>query len=140
MGAQVTIGSGQEIYPSQEFVDVRERKSKTLFRVQVNGDEVAGMHSQKIGNALRTIDIWYPGAVEDRPLAVDPFTVDKRRGKTVRLPNLDKSDFYSYLKNIPNLTKKLEKAKDVAAIPKEAHYVMAVLIRGGVFSGESEKK
>ena len=136
----VTIGVGQEVYPSQEFVDVKGNKSKTLFSLKLNGQDVAGMHSQKIGNAIRTIDNWYPDATPDAPLAVDPFTVNKRKGKTVRLPEKGKSDFYSYLKNVASLSKDIEAATDTTAIPDEAHYFMAVLIRGGVFSGESQKK
>ena len=50
--AFVRIGCGQEVFPSQELILDRGRgdKSKTLY--EVNG--VAGIHSQKIGNALRT--------------------------------------------------------------------------------------
>lgn len=137
--ARVKVGEGQEIYPSQEFID---EKGKKLFEVEVRGEAsatTAGMHSQKIGNAIRTIDIWYPNADPNRPLAVDPFTVDKRRGLTVRLPNRGGSDFYSYLKNIDSLNEELLSASSVDDIPSEAHYTMAVLIRGGVFSGEKKK-
>ena len=69
--AFVRIGCGQEVFPSQELILDRGRgdKSKTLY--QVNG--VAGIHSQKIGNALRTIDTWYEGADEMGPIAVEPY-------------------------------------------------------------------
>lgn len=144
VSARVTIGLGQEVYPSQEFVDRDSRgqgkKSKTLFFVQVADQQVAAMHSQKIGNAIRTIDNWYPDANADRPLAVDPFTVDKRRARAVRLPDHGKSDFYSLLKNLPALKDDIERAPDAKAIPGQAHYFMAVLIRGGVFSGEKKAK
>ncbi len=144
VSAKVTIGLGQEVYPSQEFVDGKSQgrggKSKTLFFVQVAEQQVAAMHSQKIGNAVRTIDNWYPGASADHPLAIDPFTVDKRRARTVRLPNRDKSDFYSLLKNLPTLKSAIESAPDAKAIPGNVHYFMAVLIRGGVFSGEKKDK
>lgn len=51
--AQVLLGAGQEIFPSQELVlDSNSSKSRLLYQV----DNVAGMHSQKIGNAIRTID------------------------------------------------------------------------------------
>src|SRR5690606_19226259 len=55
--AFVRLGMGQEVFPSQELVMDRGRgdKSKTLYAV----DGVAAMHSQKIGNALRTVDDWY---------------------------------------------------------------------------------
>jgi CRISPR-associated protein Csy3 len=58
--AYARIGEGQEAYPSQELIldkgDKKGQKSKTLYTV----GEVAAIHSQKIGNALRTIDTWYP--------------------------------------------------------------------------------
>ena len=54
--AYVQIGAGQEVYPSQELIldrgSRRGQKSKTLYTV----GQTAGMHSQKIGNAIRTID------------------------------------------------------------------------------------
>ncbi|MDH5231663.1 MAG: type I-F CRISPR-associated protein Csy3 [Gammaproteobacteria bacterium] len=139
--AQVTIGQGQEVYPSQEFVESRSsQKSKVLFTIEQGGKSVAGMHSQKIGNALRTIDQWYPGSDGSRPLAVDPFTVDKRRGETVRLPDRERSDFYSLLKNIDELNASMSATDSAEKLSGDVHYFMANLIRGGVFSGESQSK
>jgi len=53
------VGGGQEVFPSQELILDRGRgdKSKTLYKV----GEVAAVHSQKLGNAIRTVDDWYPG-------------------------------------------------------------------------------
>ena len=54
--AYVRVGDGQEVYPSQELIldkgDKKGQKSKTLYHV----GGVAGLHSQKVGNALRTIE------------------------------------------------------------------------------------
>ena len=94
--AFVRIGCGQEVFPSQELILDRGRgdKSKTLY--QVNG--VAGIHSQKIGNALRTIDTWYEGADEMGPIAVEPYGSVTTQGKAYRQPK-QKLDFYSLLDN-----------------------------------------
>src|SRR5690606_26439671 len=66
------LGAGQEVFPSQELVlDVGSRdnrKSKYLYQV----DGIAALHSQKVGNALRTIDTWYPQAHDTGPIAVEP--------------------------------------------------------------------
>lgn len=47
------MGNAQEVCPSQELIldrgEQKGQKSKTLYMV----DGVAGMHRQKIGNALR---------------------------------------------------------------------------------------
>ena len=58
--AFVRQGAGQEVFPSQELILDKDSagKSKTLYHV----DGVAAIHSQKIGNAIRTIDTWYEGA------------------------------------------------------------------------------
>jgi CRISPR-associated protein Csy3 len=85
---------------------------------------VAAMHSQKIGNALRTIDTWHPSANEIGPIAVEPYGSVTNRGKAYRQPG-DKMDFYSIFDAwmVNNKVPPVE----------QQHYVMAVLIRGGVF-------
>lgn len=120
--AFVRIGAGQEVFPSQELVLDRGRgdKSKTLYGV----DGVAGMHSQKLGNALRTIDDWYDGAEEMGPIAVEPYGSVTTQGKAYRQPK-QKQDFYNLLDDWI--------LKDKAPAQAQQHFVMAVLIRGGVF-------
>ena len=120
--AFVRIGCGQEVFPSQELILDRGRgdKSKTLY--QVNG--VAGIHSQKIGNALRTVDTWYEGAEEMGPIAVEPYGSVTTQGKAYRQPK-QKLDFYSLLDNWI--------IKDQAPPVEQQHFVIATLVRGGVF-------
>jgi len=120
--AFVRIGCGQEVFPSQELILDRGRgdKSKTLY--QVNG--TAGIHSQKIGNALRTIDTWYEGADEMGPIAVEPYGSVTTQGKAYRQPK-QKLDFYSLLDNWI--------IKDQAPPVEQQHFVIATLVRGGVF-------
>ena len=102
-------------------------KSKTLYAV---GD-VAAMHSQKIGNALRTIDTWYPGFAEGPgPIAVEPYGSVTSQGCAYRQPK-QKMDFYSLFDQWA--------IDDKKPAPDQQHYVMATLIRGGV-SGASEKE
>lgn len=129
--AYVRIGDGQEVYPSQELIldrgDKKGQKSKTLYTV----GGIAGMHSQKIGNALRTIDTWYPGGddtAELGPIAVEPYGSVTSQGKAYRQPKA-KSDFYTLLDRWV--------LKDEALKSDDQHFVMATLIRGGVF-GEKD--
>ena len=124
------LGAGQEVFPSQELIlDDRSnsggKKSKTLYQV----GETAGLHSQKIGNALRTIDTWYLEADQFGPISVEPFGSVTNRGKAYRQPK-DKLDFYTLLDNW------VLKGKTPAV--EQQHYVMAVLVRGGVFGEKSE--
>lgn len=126
--AYARIGDGQEVFPSQELIMDRGgkgQKSKTLYTV----DEAAGMHSQKIGNALRTIDTWYEDVEGLGPIAVEPFGSVTSQGKAYRQPK-QKMDFYTLLDGWVLSDKKPEE--------RQQHYVMAILIRGGVF-GASEK-
>lgn len=123
--AYARVGEAQEIYPSQELIlDKKLLKSKTLYDVA----GVAGMHSQKIGNALRTIDTWYDDTEGIGPIAVEPYGSVTSQGKAYRQPK-QKIDFYSLLDNWVLKGK----APDV----EHQHYVMATLIRGGVF-GEKD--
>ncbi|WP_370278382.1 type I-F CRISPR-associated protein Csy3 [Pontibacterium sp.] len=119
------LGDGQEVFPSQELVLERGRgdKSKTLYAV----NHVAGIHSQKLGNAIRTIDTWYPqseATVDLGPIAVEPYGSVTTRGAAYRQPK-QKSDFYNLLDNWL--------LKDQAPSEENQHFVMAILIRGGVF-------
>lgn len=127
--ARAVVGYGQEVYPSQELIlDTGSKKSKVLYRVGDVSKNHAGMHSQKVSNAVRTIDTWYPDATS--PIAVEPYGAVTTLGTAFRQPK-QKQDFYSLF---DNWVLKGEKP-DVGG----QHYVMAVLIRGGVF-GEGGKE
>ncbi|OFS12047.1 type I-F CRISPR-associated protein Csy3 [Hafnia sp. HMSC23F03] len=123
--AFVQLGAGQEVFPSQELVlDSNSKKSKVLYQVS----DVAAMHSQKIGNALRTIDTWHPMVDSLGAIAVEPYGSVTSRGVACRQPK-EKMDFYTLLD-------KWVTKGDKPAVEQQ-HYVMAILIRGGVF-GEKE--
>ena len=116
------VGAGQEVFPSQELILDKARTSKSRTLYTVSG--IAGMHSQKVGNALRSIDTWYTGADENGPIPVEPYGSVTTQGKAYRKPT-DKVDFYSLLDNWL--------IKDQTPAPDQQHFVMATLIRGGVF-------
>jgi CRISPR-associated protein Csy3 len=118
------LGRGQMVYPSQEMVLGIPKGEKSKYLFQLNG--VAAMHSQKLGNALRTIDTWY-STEEIEPIAIEPYGSVTNRGTAYR-PS--KNDFYTLLKKWTLDNKEIEL--------NQQHYVMAVLVRGGVF-GESGK-
>ncbi|KMQ50431.1 CRISPR-associated protein, Csy3 family [Chitinispirillum alkaliphilum] len=124
------IGKAQDVYPSEELVldKGKGNKSKVLYSV----DDIAALHSQKIGNALRTIDTWYPDFTDQiksvGPIAVEPYGAVTNLGTAFRTPK-EKKDFYTFFDN-------WARGGDLNA--EDEHYVMAVLVRGGVF-GESDK-
>jgi len=134
--AFVRMGAGQEVFPSQELILDRGRgdKSKTLYSIGPKGHEIAALHSQKIGNALRTIDTWYEGADELGPIAVEPYGSVTTQGKAYRQPNPGKDengkskpklDFYNLLDSWI--------LKDQVPALEQQHFVIATLVRGGVF-------
>ncbi len=117
------LGEGQEVYPSEELVTEKGDKSKILYST----DGIAALHSQKVGNALRTIDTWYADTVE-RPIAVEAYGAVTNLGTAYRKPT-EKKDFYT-------LFDKFGTGESIGE--NETHYVMAMLVRGGVF-GQSSK-
>lgn len=112
---------GQPVFPSQEMVLNPPKGEKSKFLFQLNG--CAAMHSEKIGNALRTIDTWYAEDDNARAIAVEPYGSVTSRGEAHRI---SKNDFYTLLQ-------KWLKDEMIPAI--QQHYVIATLIRGGVFGG-----
>lgn len=120
------MGAGQEVFPSKELIlDRSDSKSRTLYSI----NDTAGIHSQKIGNALRTIDTWYPQPEDARdygPIAIEPYGSITTQGVALRQPKKKpKLDFYNLFDNWL--------LKDEVPDEEQQHYVMAILIRGGVF-------
>ncbi|HCN45903.1 MAG TPA: type I-F CRISPR-associated protein Csy3 [Pseudomonas sp.] len=123
ISAFVRLGAGQEVFPSQELILDRGRgdKSKTLYQV----NDIAGIHSQKLGNAIRSIDTWYQEAEVNGPIAVEPYGSVTTQGKAYRQPRTTKDDFYTLLDGWV--------LKDKVPALDQQHFVIATLIRGGVF-------
>ncbi len=120
VSAFVLLGNGQHVFPSQEM-NMGEKK-KVLFKL----NDCAAMHSVKVANAIRTIDTWYKDA--EFPIAAEPFGAVTQKGQAYR-KNGD--DLYTLMQNMVN----------GGEISKEDRsFILANLIRGGVFSGESKKK
>jgi len=138
-----TMQPGQEIFPSQEYVR-KAKKDDKLSRIYAKlptraaGRTIdqASMHSQKIGAALRHIDIWYDGC--DRAIAVNPYGGVQETSDVLRDPKSKKS-FYDLRAKAEPLLKAVESAGTPDDISGDVHFVMANLVRGGVF-GSSTKK
>ncbi|NDD98912.1 type I-F CRISPR-associated protein Csy3 [bacterium] len=122
------IGNGQEVYPSEELVLDKKPGGKSKILYSLN--KQAALHSQKIGNALRTVDTWYPKASDFGPIAVEPYGAVTNRGIALRQPS-EKTDFYRLFDNWI--------CKNTELTAEEQHFVVACLIRGGVY-GESDKE
>lgn len=122
----VLLGAGQEVYPSQELVlDKNNKKGRILYHL----DGQAAMHSQKIGNAIRTIDTWHTMVEQLGAISVEPYGSVTALGVATRAPG-SKVDFYTLLDNWM--------VKGVVPELDQQHYVVAQLVRGGVFGEKSE--
>lgn len=84
----------------------------------------AALRDQKIGNAIRTIDTWYPDC-KGMPVAIEP------NGASLEHNQLFRKDRSSGSKD---LLTKIADMKPEAAFNPDAAYLIALLIRGGVFS------
>lgn len=132
--AYAQVGKAQDVYPSEELVLDKSNGKNTKSKILYHVNDVAAMHSQKIGNALRTIDTWYPDfvnvATTTGAIAIEPYGAVTNLGIAYRNPKA-KADFFTLFDKFA-LGETLDTAED-------EHYVMAVLVRGGVF-GESGKE
>jgi len=127
VSAFVKLGEGQRVWPSQEMVlnGAKGEKSRHLF--SLNG--IAAMHCEKIGNALRTVDDWYPDFEKTKtPIAIEAYGSVTQRGVAYRST---KNDFKTLL------LKWLNTDNQAGIGENEKNFVVAMLIRGGVF-GEGE--
>jgi len=130
VNAFVQLGEAQEVFPSQELILDKQKgaKSKVLYELE-NG---AAMHSQKIGNALRTIDTWHPGAGEVGPIAVETYGAVTSRGTAYRARvDSGKVDFFTLLDQWV--------LKDIIPPVEQQHFVVATFIRGGVFGASGKE-
>ncbi len=129
------LGKGQEIFPSEEMVYEKERqetrngkKSKYLYQ----SNNIAAMHSQKIGNAIRTIDTWMPEyeTTVKTPIAAEVYGTVSSLGAAFR-DSITQKDFYTLFDQFS-----VGEELDI----NDQHYIMAILLRGGIFGVKEDKK
>jgi CRISPR-associated protein Csy3 len=118
VNAYVKLGKQQHVFPSQEM-NMGEKKM-VLFQL----GHCAAIHNVKIGNAIRTIDDWYEDA--QFPIAVEPFGAVTQIGQAFRK---SKNDLYTLMQKWVN-------SEEVSE--NDQNFVVANLIRGGVFGGKNE--
>ena len=127
------MGMGQEVFPSQEFMDDKGDLDRVLSSVSIDGVKQATYHKDKISNAIRTIDDWYPEA-NGRPLAVEPYGLDQaysvaRRTGANSLYGIIEKNLFSFIETLESKGK----------VTDDMHFIVACLVRGGVYSGKSKK-
>ena len=85
----------------------------------------AALRDQKIGNAIRTIDTWYPEFESNgrKPIPVEPNGA-----------NLDANELFRAKGGAKDLLKFVDELKPSVGFDPRAAYLIALLVRGGVFS------
>ena len=131
------MNPGQEIFPSQEYVRGDKNNNdedKRIYAKLPTYDgaktiQQASIHSQKIGAAIRHIDLWH-GNETHKAIAVNPYGGVQDTSEILRET---KTSFYDYLEDGDKLMAGVAKASAIEDISNDVHFVMANLIRGGVF-------
>ncbi len=132
-----------EVFPSQNYIDHKPKGfARPLYKVghaqplkdntEVRVMGQAALRDQKISNAIRTIDTWYPDyATHARPLPVEPQGA-----------SLDAQAFFRRKKNADGAKVSafdlVRRINLVDPATGDGQFLIASLLRGGVFS-ESEK-
>lgn len=135
---RAAMPEAQEVFPSQEYLR-DERKDGAPSRVYAKLDtwharrEVrqASMHSQKIGAALRHLDVWH-GSDAHGAVPVNPYAGVQETSDVLRNKNGGQS-FYDLRKQPDEIFKKIDAAETASDIPGDLHFLIANLVRGGVF-------
>jgi len=123
-----------EVFPSQNYIENKpDGFARSLYRLgqpeksrPEDGPRIMGraaIRDQKVSNALRTIDTWYPDFAEHgRPIPVEPNGA-----------NLDAQRFFRNQKGVSafDLVRRLNQVDPATA---EGMFLTACLIRGGVYS------
>lgn len=134
----VRLGKGSQVYPSQEFSSdstqavAGEKPTKILSKIcDTQWRLVATIHARKLGNAIRTIDTWHglPGV---GAIAVEMYGANTQESVAYRIgTGKNDKDFYTLFKDVEAMADEL--AAGPASIRGDHHFVVACLIRGGVF-------
>lgn len=133
------IAGALEVFPSQNYVERKptgfarplyyvrsgEKTGKrTDTEIRVMGQ--AALRDQKISNALRTIDSWYPNyPVHGMPIAVEPNGA-----------NLGAQQFFR--EGTASAFKIILRLDELDPNTDDGMFLLAALLRGGVYSGSKE--
>lgn len=127
---------GVEVFPSQNYLENKPKGfSRSLYQLnpvkpkfQADNNQFLGqaaLRDQKIGNAIRTIDTWYPDFEDNdkKPIAIEPNGANLERQMFYRVGK-DKVSAFDILKEVDDLDPNSEKGM----------FLIGCIIRGGVYS------
>lgn len=145
VSAEINLGYGSAVYPSQLWVDAdksvqgRKNTKKGLF-VANKETGATGLSAPKVGNGLRTVDKWHGQG--NQAIAVSPYGLNRKGGEALRTRVL-KNDLYTLISqmmfDVESTLKIIAGAKTADDISGSIYFIMASLIRGGVLSFNQKK-
>ncbi|RYY78284.1 MAG: type I-F CRISPR-associated protein Csy3 [Moraxellaceae bacterium] len=125
---------GIEVFPSQNYLEDKPKGfSRSLYKIsneklerQTTNNQFLGqaaLRDQKIGNAIRTIDTWYP----------DYGTIQKIIPVEPNGANLDAQEFFR-IKDKASAFDIMKKIAELDPTSDDGMFLLACIIRGGVYS------
>lgn len=137
--AKITFDSAApiEVFPSQNYLETKGRGfARSLYYVGDVPSEQdqhhnqwlgqAALRDQKLGNALRTIDTWYPDyAKRGVPIAVEPNGASLEAQMFFRSKKTSAFDILLQVETLDPLS-------------DDGQFLLACIVRGGVYSGGSD--
>ena len=126
--AFVRLGAGQEVFPLRSWCSTRVVAKRAKEQTPLSGGRDRRHALPEDWQCHSHHRHLVPGAEELGPIAVEPYGSVTSRGTAYRQPK-EKLDFYNLLDGWM--------LKDNLPAVDQQHYVMATLVRGGVF-GEAD--
>lgn len=131
--AKLNMGFCAEIFPSQCFTDESE-VSRVLATINIQGKPTACITADKVNAGIQLIDTWYSEDLNALPLRTNEYGADTHRHFARRHP-VTKKDFYTLIQRAAVYERQLRHVSQPDEIPDAAHFMMAVLVKGGMFQG-----
>lgn len=141
VSARLNFGFGSvEVFPSQNYLaDKPKGFARSLYKhgkssfgrrdnTDINVVGYAAIRDQKVMNAIRTIDTWY----QDYPVRGIPIAIEPNGA------NLDAQDFFRRGANKGSAFDLMLRLNAIDPASDEGMFVIASMIRGGVYSGGSD--
>lgn len=127
---RLDIGDGQRVYPSQ-LLPLNGAKGKQLASAQVGDskERQAIIRDGKMANALRRVDGFHDLDIADLPF--EPYGQNLNETRAYRIGRTEPPSIY-------DVFIKMSKNKELDT--NEKHYLLGMLIRGGVFGMKDKKK
>lgn len=118
------------VIENKELDEALKDLEPSSFRADLMTMGFAALRDQKIGNALRTIDTWYDNGKDLAPISIEPSGASLKDNVYYRK---NKNSAYELLGYIDEL-----KPGEGGKLNKDAMFVLAIMVRGGVFSGKKD--